>query len=59
MLNVVYLVLVMYVSSGDGKALTTTTIPQANMSQCQANLKNYGNVGKVTNAYCIAGVMPK
>ncbi|UJQ43473.1 hypothetical protein [Acinetobacter phage vB_AbM_WUPSU] len=59
MINVVYLVLVMHASDSYGKALTTVTIPQANMAQCQANAKNYGNAGKVTNAYCIVGVMPK
>lgn len=59
MLNVVYLVLVMHSSYNGGEALAVAQIPQANMSQCQANLKNYGKAGKTTNAYCIAGVMPK
>lgn len=61
MLNVVYLVLVMHVyTSGNGANSTATvTIPQANMTQCQANLKNYGKAGKTTNAYCIVGVMTK
>ena len=60
MLNVVYLVLVMHVYSSNGANSTATvTIPQANMTQCQANLKNYGKAGKTTNAYCIVGVMPK
>ena len=61
MLNVVYLVLVMHVySNSNGASSTATvTIPQANMTQCQANLKNYGKAGKTTNAYCIVGVMPK
>lgn len=59
MLNVVYLVLVMHVSGSAGKSVAAVTIPQANMAQCQANLKNYGKAGKVTNAYCIVGVMPK
>ena len=53
MLNVVYLVLVMHVySNGSGANSTATvTIPQANMAQCQTNLKNYGKAGKTTNAY--------
>lgn len=63
MLNVVYLVLVMY--SNDG--VSTTLVPQANMAQCQINAKNYGEIkykgiggGLVrSKAYCIAGVMPK
>lgn len=43
MLNVVYLVLVMHVysSSNGANSTATVTIPQANMTQCQANLKNY------------------
>ncbi|QHJ79205.1 MAG: hypothetical protein [Caudoviricetes sp.] len=60
MLNVVYLVLVMYADNGSwGSSMTSISIPQANMAQCQANLKNYGKAGKTANAYCIAGVMPK
>ena len=48
------------IKSFNGASSTATvTIPQANMTQCQANLKNYGKVGKTTNAYCIVGVMLK
>jgi len=48
------------IKSFNGASSTATvTIPQANMAQCQANLKNYGKVGKTTNAYCIVGVMLK
>lgn len=61
MINVVYLVLVMHVYSNShgANSTATVTIPQANMAQCQVNVKNYGSAGKVTNSYCIVGVMPK
>lgn len=59
MIDVVYLVLVMHVGGSSSRALTNVTIPQANMAQCQVNLKNYGNAEKVTSSYCIVGVMPK
>lgn len=64
MINVVYLVLVLYVPAGGytgdtGKAITTIQIPQVNMQQCLQNAKTYGNKGKVKDSYCIAGVMQK
>lgn len=55
MLNVVYLVLVL---TGNTSAVGSTVIvPQANMAQCQTNLKNYGKTAD--KSYCIAGVIPK
>ncbi|CCH57728.1 hypothetical protein A323_gp20 [Acinetobacter phage AP22] len=56
MINVVYLVMVF---GGSSANTASVLIPQANMAQCQANLKGYGKAGKVTNAYCIVGVMLK
>ncbi|WNA15576.1 hypothetical protein [Acinetobacter phage HFM1] len=61
MINVVYLVLVLYVPSGglsydNGKTITTIQVPQANMKQCQTNAKNYGGKGKIRDTYCIVGV---
>lgn len=50
MINVVYLVLVF--SSGLG----SVSIPQANMNQCQVNVKNYRNIPRVKGTYCIVGV---
>lgn len=51
MINVVYLVLVLYIPAGGytgdtGKAITTIQIPQVNMQQCLQNAKTYGNKGK-------------
>lgn len=60
MINVVYLVLVMNVANpGYGQALTSVTIPQANMEQCKINLKFYKDAEKVIGSHCIVGVMPK
>ena len=64
MINVVYLVLVLYMPAGGhtgdtGKAITTIQIPQANMQQCLQNAKIYGNKGKIKDSYCIVGVMAK
>lgn len=67
MINVVYLVI--FLVGGDG--VTSQSIPQANMAQCQANAKIYntGKNNKIVNnwsgslkgqaAHCIVGVMPK
>lgn len=68
MIDVVYLVIFMIGSSG----VTSQSIPQANMAQCQANARIY-NTGKNNNtvangytggakaqaAHCIVGVMAK
>lgn len=64
MINVVYLVLVLYVPAGGytgdtGKAIATIQIPQVNMQQCLQNAKTYGNKGKIKDSYCIVGVMSK
>lgn len=64
MINVVYLVLVLYMPAGgqsydSGKAITTIQIPQANMQQCLQNAKTYGNKGKIKDSYCILGVIAK
>lgn len=68
MINVVYLVI--FLVSGNG--VTSQSIPQANMAQCQANAKiyntgknneivvnNWGGSLKTQAAHCIVGVMPK
>lgn len=59
MINVVYLVLV--VAAGQGVSIEK--IPQANMKQCQINMKAYDDVnhrgyvsGHITRAHCIVGV---
>ncbi|QEP53345.1 hypothetical protein BS46_gp163 [Acinetobacter phage BS46] len=64
MINVVYLILVLYVPAGGytgdtGKAIATIQIPQVNMQQCLQNAKTYGNKGKIKDSYCIVGVMAK
>lgn len=53
MMNVVYLVLVFASSSGK---MTSQSIPQANMKQCQVNQKTYSGEYMVDGAYCIVGV---
>lgn len=55
MLNVVYLVLIMSWNGG----ITTTSLPQANMQQCNVNRKHYMNDYNIMKAYCITGVIPK
>lgn len=68
MINVVYLVI--FLVGGDG--VTSQSIPQANMAQCQSNAKIYNTEknnrivinGRVDSsrtqaAHCIVGVMPK
>lgn len=65
MINVVYLVIFLVGSSG----VTSQSIPQANMNQCQANARifntnknnetvvnGYSSVANTQKAYCIVGV---
>lgn len=59
MINVVYLVLII----ASGQWVAVEKIPQANMKQCQINMKAYDDVnhrgivsGHATSAYCIVGV---
>lgn len=66
MLNVVYLVLIM---NSESAAITSQSIPQANMQQCLVNKKAYEEKSmkrKMGTSYemyfrasCIVGVMPK
>ena len=54
MINVVYLVLVLkfpYIDS-----VSSVSVPQATMAQCQTNAKHYKNERAVISAYCIVGV---
>lgn len=60
MINVVYLVLVFTGGSG---MMTSQSIPQANMKQCEINKRYYDDVshrgsevGHFTRAHCIVGV---
>lgn len=57
MLNVVYLVLI--ITGGSGM-MTTQSIPQANMKQCQTNStylqSKKPSHGSPIVAYCVAGV---
>lgn len=60
MINVVYLVLVITTGSS---GVAVEKIPQANMKQCQINMKAYDDVnhksfssGHTTRAHCIVGV---
>jgi hypothetical protein len=55
MINVVYLVLIINWQGG----IITTSLPQANMQQCDVNRKNYKDDRNIMKSYCIAGVMPK
>lgn len=52
MINVVYLVLVLTYSNG----ITSVTIPQANLKQCEINAKYMKSQRRVDDAYCITGV---
>lgn len=63
MINLVYLVV--FVIGGSG--VTSQSIPQANMNQCQANAKVFNTgekkampnewlTGRTQKAYCIVGV---
>lgn len=61
MINVVYLVLV--ITGSNGGMMTSQSIPQANMAQCQINMTAYNDVnhrgvkaGHTTRAHCIVGV---
>ena len=54
MVSVFYLVLVFKVPMID--AMSSISIPQANIAQCQANVKHYKDQRDVRAAYCIAGV---
>lgn len=66
MLNVVYLVLIM---NSESAAITSQSIPQANMQQCLVNKKAYegksmkGDIGTSYEihfrASCVVGVIPK
>lgn len=54
MINIVYLVILF--SIGNSAGITTTTIPQANMKQCEINRKHTIKETYVYSSYCIVGV---
>lgn len=54
MINVVYLVLI--VTSNSSAVGSVVSVPQANMSQCQINAKEYKKERNIDQAYCIVGV---
>lgn len=53
MINVVYLVVLMWTSSS---GVTSVSIPQASMKQCEVNKKYMLSQNDVKNSYCIVGV---
>lgn len=55
MVNVIFLVIVFSSNYNNGTG-AAVSIPQANMKQCQINVKNYEKEKNVQNIYCIAGV---
>lgn len=52
MINVVYLVLIMNISSGTASVI----IPQANAKQCEVNSKYMKEQRHIYDTYCVVGV---